>query len=120
MVLRWCVIATLAWLLAGCQNPEMRERHARRKDNLNRTIEMLREAEGEQREQNLARTMTMIEKRYDRDCQQARENTTILKKWWAEQFERWDAARPVYAQRFKELMAGDPDSMRRTLPMIMD
>lgn len=119
MVLRWMAIAVLTSMLAGCQSPEVRARHARRDENRNRTIAMLRESEA-QRDEKRARTMAMIEERYDRDCRQADENVTVLKKWWAEQFERWEAARPVHAQRFKEIMAGNPDSMRRTAPMFLD
>lgn len=119
MPFRWLAIAVLIGMLTGCQNPAVQARHARRAEHREQTIDMLRESEA-QRGEKLARTMTLIEKTYERDCRRAGENVTILKKWWADQFKRWEEARPVHAQRFREIMAGNPDSMHRTLPMFMD
>lgn len=119
MMLRWLAIAVLTWMLVGCQSAEVQARHARRAENRARTIGMLRESEA-QRGEKLAATMVLIESQYDRDCRQVGENAIALERWWAEQFERWDKARPIHARRFREILAGDPTSIHRTLPMFLD
>jgi hypothetical protein len=119
MLVRWLVIGTLSTLLAGCQNPEVQRRHARRAENRARTIAMLRKLEA-RRSDNLAVMMARIEDSYERKCRKTVENRAALQRWWEKEFDRWDESWPRERQRFEELLAGDPESIDRTLPMFLD
>lgn len=109
----------LGALLAGCDNPAMKERAARRADNLRCTCELLAEREAACPEK-FGRTLELLEQRHERDIARSAENPAKLQRWLRKDLDRWEGRWPRHRERIQKKLRGDPASIERTLPQMLD
>ncbi len=105
---------------AGCANPELEKRYARRGENLRATRDML--AELEDRRPERMRDMVAILQDLHRDDidNHKRNREQVVPGWSRAEVTRWEERRPVIREGAAELFGGQPDNIGRTLPLVLD
>jgi hypothetical protein len=105
-------------VLAGCQSPEAQRQIARRHESLRRTANLLVEQEAD-RPENLDRTFTMLGGMLERDVQRTRRMPQTLGRIVEAEFERWIERQPAYGDAVLRELGGNPESIERTLPLMV-
>lgn len=108
----------LAGLLAGCQNPELEARWDQREDNLARTVAVIEKIES-RRDDRLARTLAMLDEMYQRDVYNTARQEDRINQWWADQEEQWRRKQVYYDRIITDQLDGDVPNIERTLPLIL-
>jgi hypothetical protein len=113
-------VAVLIGLLAiaGCEQPNHQARIAYRENNLRATVAMLQDVENHHPE-TLRGTVAMLQdiNRYDQQATQR--NAGELDRAVKGEFDLWREREPVYRERIRELMQGDPGAIDRTIPWML-
>ena len=112
--------ASLAIACTSCGNPEIEKGFVRRGENLRKTTGWLIESE-QRRPERLAYTADVIRQQIDHDVQKTCvENPATASEWFNEEFQRWERRAPLYLEETAKELSGDPKSIERTVPMIIN
>lgn len=105
--------------LAGCDNPVLRERWARREENLARTAKWLAELEAD-RQERLQRACDLLADQHQRDLANTRQIPALIQARHKQDVDRWQESLPRHRERFDEQMRGDLANIERTAPKFLD
>jgi len=112
--------AAFALACASCGNKEIENNFTRRCGNLRKTTGWLVEYE-QQRPAKLEKTARVIDQQCRHDVQKAFvDNPATMEKWFNEEFRRWEERQPLYLKGIGDELAGDLDSLERTIPRFID
>ena len=105
--------------LAGCNDPLLEQRRAKRAENLQVSWARIASLE-DGRQESLDYTVSLIKRQYERDKEMTRLNGERVHRAIDDEFTDWQEAKPRHRARWDELMAGDPATINRTWPLMVE
>ena len=108
-------LAAIAGFLPGCHDPAHQAVVQRRVDGMKNTVSVFENME-RRRPQNMADTIDVARDQYRHDVEKSRENPHLVGKAIQNEFDRFEDRQPQYRRDIEELLRGDPDNIKRTLP----
>ncbi len=106
-------------LLAGCaENPYMARARQTREQAMERDLQAIAGVQ-QGRTEMLKQTLHVARDRYERDIQATQRNAEILREWPESEVEHWTKKEPAYRAAIQHQLAGDPDSIERTVPYLI-
>ena len=107
-------LAALMGMAIGCANPAVKQRLARREQNLQRTAQVFAELEAD-RDKQLQRTAQLARDQHQRDIQNTARNATEIERRCRAEFERWEKEQPGYRQAIGRELEGNVNNLEPTL-----
>ncbi len=118
ITIRWLNLLPVAGLatillVAGCSHADFAEQQVTmRGEHLSKTVEAIVKSE-RRRPRQLARTADTIRATVSRDTNASRANIDEIRGYWKRDCNRWIERQPVYREKAREILGGDPERIER-------
>jgi hypothetical protein len=110
--------ASLATILAGCNDPEAVDLRSRHQDSLGWALGSMGKVEAGT-QSSMAWAVSQFRGQNERDLENTSKNPARLGAMMQNDIDRWKANQPVYNEVIQRELGGKPDNIARTAPKMI-